>query len=235
MRKLIKQKQVWIVINLLILTMLASVKPLFSDPLRLYGEKVLFDVYHEGVQVGTHSVTFENLPIELRVSTRFQISIKFLFFEAYRFKYRSDAIWRNGHLDQITVDIDDDGEGFSFEGIGSGNSMSLDLPTGEKKIRIPIFPTNHWNVEVLNERQVLNTLTGEINTVEIILQGRELVVTENGKILATKYAYTGDLETEVWYDNAGRWVKMRFSAKDGSVIDYVCRRCQGETNKPSKL
>ena len=44
---------------------------------------------------------------------------------------------------------------------------------------------------------------------------------------ATRYAYTGDLDNEVWYDDVGRWVKMRFKGRDGSTIDYVCRRCQG--------
>ena len=54
-----------------------------------------------------------------------------------------------------------------------------------------------------------------------------MVATERGGIPATHHAYTGDLSTEVWYDDAGRWVKMRFEAQDGSTIDYVCRRCQG--------
>jgi len=33
--------------------------------------------------------------------------------------------------------------------------------------------------------------------------------------------------TEVWYDDWGRWVKMQFASRDGTKIDYVCKRCQG--------
>ena len=55
----------------------------------------------------------------------------------------------------------------------------------------------------------------------------ENVVTEIGRIPATRFAYSGDLQNEVWYDDAGRWVKMRFKGRDGSTIEYVCRRCQG--------
>jgi hypothetical protein len=92
----------------------------------------------------------------------------------------------------------------------------------------PIFPTNHWNVDVVNHTLVLNTLTGLLNTVSITAQGSETIPTENGPINATRYSYSGDLKNEVWYDNEGRWVKMRFEASDGSIIDYVCKRCQSK-------
>jgi len=53
------------------------------------------------------------------------------------------------------------------------------------------------------------------------------VETERGDVFATHYVYSGELDTEVWYDDEGRWVKMRFKGRDGSTIEYVCRRCQG--------
>jgi geranylgeranyl diphosphate synthase type II len=56
---------------------------------------------------------------------------------------------------------------------------------------------------------------------------REYVATERGQVPATYYRYTGDLLAELWYDDDGRWVKMRFKGRDGSMIEYVCRRCQG--------
>ena len=74
---------------------------------------------------------------------------------------------------------------------------------------------------------MLNTLTGQINNVNIKLLGNDDVITENGKIKANYYRYTGDLNTEVWYDADSRWVKMRFEGKDGSKIEYRCIRCQG--------
>jgi hypothetical protein len=42
------------------------------------------------------------------------------------------------------------------------------------------------------------------------------------------------LNTEVWYDDLGRWVKMRFNGPDGSAIEYVCRRCQGSDAKKAQ-
>jgi len=79
---------------------------------------------------------------------------------------------------------------------------------------------------VVKQNQVLNTITGLINEVSIRDNGFEKVSTERGMINATKYTYTGQLETTVWYDQQGRWVKMEFSGKDGSTITYKCKKCQ---------
>ena len=55
--------------------------------------------------------------------------------------------------------------------------------------------------------------------------GEEIVRTDQTIIPSRKYVYNGDIEATVWYDQAGRWVKMKFSAKDGSTIEYDCVEC----------
>ena len=62
----------------------------------------------------------------------------------------------------------------------------------------------------------------------LVGKGREPIPTERGDVVASRYSYTGDLaDTEVWYDDVGRWVKLRFLGRDGTPIEYACRRCQG--------
>jgi len=105
----------------------------------------------------------------------------------------------------------------------------LAVRNGQRSYVTPgqVFPTSHWHGAVVSEQRVLNTLTGLVNEVRIEARGREPVETERGMVAAGRYAYSGDLNTDVWYDDCGRWVKLRFQARDGSTIDYVCRRCQG--------
>jgi hypothetical protein len=52
-------------------------------------------------------------------------------------------------------------------------------------------------------------------------------MTGNGPVTATRYRYSGELETEAWYDDAGRRVKLRFKGRDGTPIAYKCRPGQG--------
>ena len=205
---------------------LLSSNALAINSVKLYGDSILFDVYREGSRVGEHSVRFEQNASELDVITSFELAIDILFFRAYTFNYQSRSQWREGELASIAVQVDDNGEAFQFNAVRKGTVMQVINPDGNTILPAPVFPTNHWNAAVLREHQVLNTLTGKLNQVKIVEHGKEPVSTEVGKIVATRYAYTGDLDTEVWYDTQGRWVKMRFTGKDGSMIEYRCRRCQ---------
>lgn len=198
-----------------------------ADALSLYGNEIYFDVYREDEKVGFHRVGLDKAGEDLLVRSTFELKVDFLFFTAFRYLYRSEARWRRGLLNSLKVTVDDDGRLFTLDSRREGERMTITNPNGRYTANLPLFPTNHWNAAVLGENRVLNTLTGRINNVQIVPTGREAVVTERGRVSATRYTYTGDLDTEVWYDDAGRWVKMRFKGRDGSNIEYVCRRCQG--------
>jgi len=207
-----------------------AVLPKTIEPISLYGKEILFDVYREDSKAGFHRVKFTKMGERLGVESNFQLKINFIFFTAFQYDYQSTATWANGQLHRLNATIDDDGKLFSVLAVRKSDLFQLNGPDGEVRVDAPLYPTNHWNPAVVEQAQVLNTLTGKINNVQIKAQNKETVLTENGTIEATRYAYSGDLKNEVWYDDAGRWVKMRFKARDGSTINYVCRRCQGPSD-----
>lgn len=198
------------------------------DPVALYGNEIRFDVLRNGQAAGWHRIRFDRDLDNLRVSAVFHLSVELLFIPVYRFRYESKSLWRHGLLDRLTVRVDDDGTHFSLEAVRDSDRLTVRSRADTDTVDGPIFPTNHWHSGVLVEKRVLNTLTGRVNRVDIRPDVRETVPTERGDVVATRFSYTGDLETEVWYDDNGRWVKMRFKGRDGSTIDYVCRRCQGD-------
>lgn len=201
-------------------------KDLFSqNPFDLYQDKILFDVVRDGEKVGSHGVTFSGDEDDFWVTTRFELEIKLLFIRAYAFKYFSKANWKNGVLSEIRISVDDDGEPFSLKGRQEAGEFIIESSKKKFKTPLPLFPTNHWNANVVNEKVVLNTLTGELNSVEIIAGDVEILRSGHGEIKGQRYSYTGDLDNEVWYDQKGRWVGMEFKGKDGSIITYVCQQC----------
>ena len=203
-----------------------------ADPQILYGSGIDFDVYRRGDKVGFHSVQFVRTEEHFAVTSSFQLQIDILFFTVYRYAYLSESRWRNGRLLHLKADVNDNGTTLSIEATHeSSGGMKIMSPDGNLTVDTHLFPTDHWNAEVLGETSVLNTLTGRLNNVRIVPKERTVVSTELGDVAATRYAYTGDLDTEVWYDDAGRWVKMRFKGRDNSIIEYVCRRCQGSAAK----
>ena len=199
------------------------------NPPRLYGDGIAFDVIRNGETIGTHEVRFDHHANGWNVRSIFELEVRFLAFFAFRYRYEADARWVKGELHRLRTNTNDDGERFSMLVTRTGDRMQIRLKEKTYSTKAPIIPTNHWNADVLGQKRVLNTLTGNVNDVTLVAKGREAIPTERGDVVATRYAYTGDLvDTEVWYDDAGRWVKLRFMGRDGTPIEYACRRCQGD-------
>ncbi|NMM43365.1 hypothetical protein HH303_02665 [Rhodospirillaceae bacterium KN72] len=195
----------------------------------LYGDRIAFDVFRNGSPVGSHTVLFRDTPEGLHVDVDFRVDITMLGLTVYEYRYRSKALWRDGWLDAITATVDDDGDFSEIRAVKDGGRFRIEAGSEAGIADAPLFPTNHWNADVLTQSRVLNTLTGTVADVTIDTVGREDVATERGLVSATHYTYSGDVEAEVWYDDAGRWVRLRFKGPDGSDFDYRCRLCQGMT------
>ena len=201
-----------------------------QDPLALYGKEIAFDVFREGERVGRHTVAFTRTsPRDLSVIARLELEITFLTIPFYKFLYRSSSVWRDERLQTLDAQIDDDGEIATVRAFTKGLGLTVSGPNGQIEWRDVLYPTNHWNAGVLSQSRVLNTLNGDISQVQIAATGRERIRAQGTWVQATRYQYSGDIDTTVWYDDAGRWVKMRFTAKGGSVIEYRCTRCGLDT------
>jgi len=200
------------------------------DPIRLYGHEAYFEVRRNHTPVGHHRITFAQRDGKLFVEAEFRIAITFLGLTVYRYEYRSEEIWKAGCLQSVKATIDDDGKRWAMTAQGQGGALNVTAPTGSYTLERRVFPTNHWNADVVRAHAVLNTLTGRLNRVRIERAGTETVATGTGPRHATHYRYTGDLQTEIWYDDAGRWVKLRFQGTDGSTVEYVCLRCGPPTD-----
>jgi hypothetical protein len=196
------------------------------DPLRLYGEQMRFSVLRNGADVGFHEVSFERSGGNLTVRTIFDVRVRLLGISVYSYRYEANDVWRDGCLVSMRSNTNDNGTRLSVEAVRDGDQLHISGPKGVGTAPASIFPTHHWHPGVIGSSQVLNTITGTVDRVVMVEHGPQPVaIGSAGMAAARKFAYTGDLTNEVWYDDAGRWVKMRFTAKDGSQIEYRCEDC----------
>lgn len=199
-----------------------------ADPLELYPDGIEFDAYRKGSRVGKHKVSFKRNGDLLIVETEFKLKVKVLFITAYKFLFESTGVWKDGVLQTMDVSVDDNGKDTKVDAYLSEEDGKFYV-TGRKGDFVGtdwVYPTNHWNAGVLGSKVVLNTLNGALANVEILRQGIETIETKKGTVDAERIEYTGELrDTTVWYDSAGRWVKMVFTTKSGETVEYVCREC----------
>jgi hypothetical protein len=186
-----------------------------------------FTILRNGTEVGTHQVRREERDGLTRVSARSDIAVRLLGLSLYRFEYEASEEWDGLGLKRMQVEVNEDGEAFRLEGERRDDRFAWRSDKGRGDHPLPIFPTNHWNPGVLDQDAVLNTLTGSVNRVEIVPAGRELLELPTAQVPAERYRYKGDLDLTVWYSGE-EWLGMRFEARDGSTIEYLCRNCAGE-------
>lgn len=195
------------------------------DPFELYGDAMRFRVLRNGSPVGAHTVTFQRQGRDIVVETRFDVQVQLLFVTAYQYEYRAIDTWQNGCLIAMQAWINDDGARHEVVATSDGERLIIDGPRGRGTARLGVYPTHHWNAGVLGSDHVLNTITGRVANVRIVDQGIETVSMNGESRPARRFAYSGELQNQVWYDERGRWVKMRFQGTDGSTIEYVCEAC----------
>ncbi|MEM8811672.1 MAG: DUF6134 family protein [Pseudomonadota bacterium] len=196
------------------------------SPFDLYGDRMAFDVLRNGKPVGSHEVRFQRAGNDLVVKSRTEITIKAIVIDLYKFRYSSDANWRDGVLVKLDSNTNDNGKKLRVSARKGNSGTVVDSTAGRESVNGALYPTNHWNPAVLSTSRVLNTITGDVQKVNISQKGSETVQTAQGPVRATRYAYSGELVTEAWYDERGRWVKLRFKGEDGSTIEFQCRQCR---------
>ena len=181
----------------------------------------------DGEKVGQHSTRFKIRKNSQIIESRMNIEVTVFSIPIYSFTYEATEIWVNGQMANLDVLVLDGSEQKTIKVSSATDGFSIKSPSGEVMFYEPIISTNHWNINVVNDSRVLNTLTGEINRVKITNKGSERISIKNGTLKATRYDYTGDLKnTSAWYDDEGRWVKLQFIARDGSTISYLCNTCE---------
>ena len=218
----------WPLLLLLIISALPvrSLAHEFDQPEKHYPRGLEFEVLRNGAPVGKHTVLFfKGSDGDLNVESILDLSVRFLGLPVFQYSYKSEAKWRDGRIAELDARQDDNG-GISRVNVRQdGKDLVINGPNGASRVPGILLPTNHWNPNVLLHHKVINTLTGAVSDVRIESTGVQVIKAQGAKVDAFRYFYSGDIETTVWYDTAGRWVKMMFKAEDGSTIEYVCQEC----------
>lgn len=185
-----------------------------------------FTVLRNGEEIGTHVLCFAasaNGGVDVDIETDIEVSMMFV--TVYRFEHEGHEHWENGRLASLESRTDDDGEDHELVVTAdddairvSDNRVGAERPAG-------LLPASLWNNGIVAAPQtvLLNTLDGSAMAVSVETLGNEEVRGLAGPVSASHYRLSGDLLRELWYDPQGVLVKVRFSAEDGSNIEYVLR------------
>lgn len=188
----------------------------------LYGDQLLFDVYRDGDRIGSYSTRFSGDAQQWRMQAEMKLELRWLLWR-YRYHYQGSEYWRGNELQRLEILLDDDGDRSELLFQRDDDRLRA---AGLPEVDLPVLPSHHYNKALIASDRLLNTLTGRLNRVEVKSLGQARIEMTTGSIEALGYRYSGDLrDTEAWYDNAGRWVGLRFVDRHGGQVEFRCRSC----------
>jgi len=175
-----------------------------------YSESETYQITRDGKTIGSHTITFNQKDSELIVNVDSQITVRILRIPVYRLKYTATEVWSGNKLLSATATT-----------VENGDSKTVSLDNTDPDSPSVSYTSNHWHPGVLTGNTVFNTLTGENSNITVTHIATEQVTRGDDVITAEHYQYDDDIKANVWYDNDGRWLKMKFVGEDGSVIQYL--------------
>lgn len=185
------------------------------------GDVIAFNVLRQGQPFGTHTVRFDTAPdgaLEARTIVELKAGLGPI--TLYNYELDATEIWKNGELVGITGKVNDDGNRGSVTATVKGGALAVDGTGFKGTAPTDAVPASHWNYIQTRAGRLVSTEDGEIINVETTRQGRENIEAGGETIAANKYRLDSDIDVDLWYDEAGRWVKLAFSVR-GQQIEYV--------------
>jgi hypothetical protein len=181
-----------------------------------------FRALHRGKPVGEHRTEFRQDGNRVTVTTHVDVTIKVMFFTAFRFRHDSVEIWQAGRLVSVESTTDDNGTLLRVSGYAAGDGFRILGEDGPFLASPELLTSNAlWDSRLVRETRLIDVQHGsEIGMVATFL-GEEQVDTPRGPIRARRYQIiTPHNAGSLFYDGDGRWVKGLIE-QQGEILEYA--------------
>lgn len=220
---------------------LAAMSPMAASATEdTYPSVANYAVTRNGQTIGRHTLTFQQQgPLRI-VSIDSRASVRMLGITAYRYTHQGREVWNGEQLQSLQAVTDDNGRRSTVRAERRDGRLAVEraapgtvtmvaastqgveqLDANRASMPADIMPTSQWKMRQVRQSKLLNTQDGTLIQVQVKSLGRENVRTGTSTVPATRYAYSGGLQMNQWFDDRGRWVKGSFTAFDGSTIEYT--------------
>lgn len=188
------------------------------------GDQISFEVLRKGKPFGDHVLSFDTAEDgTLQVTTDVDLKAGLGPITVFRYSLDSTETWQDGKLVSLSGQTNDDGDKTRVTAELDGDALSVDGTAYSGDAPTDIIPSSHWNIKQMYGDVMLSTEDGELLDITVEQIGRENVSIGDQSIPADHYRLTSDITVDLWYDDAGRWVKLAFEAR-GQTIEYRLRQ-----------
>lgn len=209
------------IVALLLGLIVAMALPAWAMPGVPAEGRLAYTVTRNGAPIGRLEFAFRPEGDRLAVEVTTEIVYKLAFLTLYRFNQRSREIWQGDRLIELISDTDDDGTRQELKSVSEADGVAVTLNGKPQRHGGRLVPSSLWHPAVVESPALIDTVDGSRIAVQSRFVGQETLSVRGRPMALRRYAITGDMKRDVWFDEAGVLRHVRFTARDGSDVAYV--------------
>jgi hypothetical protein len=168
-------------------------------------------------EVGRHVITFRCEGDTLVVETAIEGEVKVLLVPVFQRQGRYREVWQGDRLVAFDSHVVDNGEVYEVAARAEGEQTIIEGRRGRIEAPPDVVPNHPWNHAVIDRPLLFDTQRGRLQEVRVTPAGTERIAAGGRMHEARKYVVTGDLERELWYDEAGHWLQSRLKLRGHKI------------------
>jgi len=187
-----------------------------------------FEIFLNDKKIGFHKLFFQNIGNKIVVNTEIQMIVKLVgIIPVLKYFHKGNEIWIDNHFVEAKTSTKKNRRKFKFT--AKRKESKIEIKSRKKVFLVngdSLF-TSYWNQNWLKKKVLFDTQHGKKRFISVEKKDFEKIKTSNSTIFAQRYKVTGTqdkpngkkIDYDIWYDDKGRWVKIKFFAKK-SLIEY---------------
>ncbi|HEY5641819.1 MAG TPA: DUF6134 family protein [Woeseiaceae bacterium] len=180
-----------------------------------------FEVSLDGSPIGFHRFELVESGDAHQLQSEASFDVRFLFFNAFRYRHTNTEIWSDGCLRSIRSTTDANGQDERVSGMRVDDRLLIRAVDGETSLDGCVMTFAYWNPEFLRQPRLLNPQTGEYLPVRVESLGEQRISVKGQAVEAHAYRLLAEeLELIVWYSEANEWLGLQSVAKGGRILRY---------------
>lgn len=185
--------------------------------------KWTFQVKLDDRDIGSH--TFEVARSDDRASVKSvaAFDVTFLFFTAYSYRHECHETWEDNQLVRIESRTKDNRKTYRLDGEKTAQGFRIRTESGDELLDAPVMSFAYWNPDILERDQLLNSQTGDYETIEVVPSGTTTIDYQGGAIPAVRYdVQARDKTISLWYSQDGhQWIALETPVGNGRTLRYA--------------
>lgn len=187
-----------------------------------------FEILMNGKPVGKHIVTVSKAADVTNVRIAIDMAGK-IGPIGFSYRHRCEEAWRGDQLTSLNCSDQENRSSKSVAANLRGPNLVVEGTGFKGNAPASILPSSWWRFSTINQTRLLDSRDGKLSRVSVNRVGEDVLQIGGTAVRANHYRVRGAVNTDLWYDSAGRWVRTAFKIA-GQSFDY--RKVTSVSNSP---